>query len=424
VKIIKSSFLNNQVLSGTLLAMLVNVGGVGLVFFVNLFIARNSSVDVYGGYLFVVSIFTIASLVSLVGFDSLLSRLVPEYSSLGMPFYIKGVLCFGLGVVCFYSALLSVVVFFSGFVPVDGWVYFVLPALALSFYLQSVFRSFKKVVLSRVFDQIVRPIVFVVLLCVCSFYFEFTLGLSVVLACFLVSIFISLAIGSAVFFVTLYPIFKGDTAKFKVNEWFYLGSKMLVITLGFVLFSELDVIVVGFILDEEAVAMIGVSVKLAGVTLLGLQASSLVGAPMLSEAHVKNDKVGLLRVVKVVSRTSAFFSGAVVVLLFFCGEYILSFFGDDYLSAYSLVMTYSFGFFISSFFGPAGYLLLMTGRENMNVILVYSALFLNVILNIPAVIYYGVEGAAVVTAVLVVVRSLATWYVALRRLGVNTSVLP
>ena len=162
------------------------------IFFLNVYIARNSTVDVYGNYLLVVSILTIASLVSMMGLDSALSKLVPEYSVSGASPLLKGVVVFGFFVVFLVSVFVAVFLYLSGVVSVADHVLLFFPALVLSFYLQSVFRAFKEVALSRFFDQILRPSVFVVLLFLYSLFYDGVLELSHVITFFSASVLVSL----------------------------------------------------------------------------------------------------------------------------------------------------------------------------------------------------------------------------------------
>jgi len=219
----------------------------------------------------------------------------------------------------------------------------------------------------------------------------------------------------------LYPHLKGVGVEFETHDWLVLGCKMLVISLGFIFLAELDVIMVGFLLDSEAVAMVGVSLKVASVSLLGLQAANVIGAPMISEAYVERDELKLTSVVRLVSRFSLLLATMFVLFMVFFGKSLLSVFGDIFMSAYPVVMIYCLGFWISAFFGPCGYLLSMTGRENINLYLVYAALIANIVLSIPAIIIYGVQGAAVVTVTLLALRNILAWFIAKRELGVSSS---
>lgn len=410
----------NQI-SGTFAAIFINATGAAMVFILNLYIARNSPVEVYGSYLLVMSVLTVASLVSMLGFDNVLSKLIPEYSSLGSDYLLKGVVVFGFIVVFLASVIAALVLYASGVISVGKTVLFIFPALVLSFYLQSVFRAFKKVVLSRVFDQILRPVIFVCLLFVCGLFLDGELNISYVIACFSVSVLVSLVVASLVFYRGLYPQVMRSGVEFKVYEWLSLGGKMLVISLGFVFLAELDVIMVGFLLDGEAVAMVGVSLKIASVSLLGLQAANIIGAPMISEAYVEGDKRKLNDVVRLVSRFSLILATLFFLCMIFFGKNFLSLFGDEFVSAYPVTMIYCLGFWVSAFFGPCGYLLSMTGRENINLYLVYAVLIANILLSIPAIIIYGVQGAAIVTVTLLALRNILAWFIAKRELGVSSS---
>jgi len=414
-------FSKNQLLSGTLVAILINVFGAALVFILNIYIARSSSVEVYGNYLLIISILTIASLVSMVGQDGALSKLVPKYSALGLPSLLKGVVTFGFVIVFFSSILVALILYVSGVVAAAEIILFFFPALVFSFYFQSVFRSFKKVALSRFFDQILRPSIFIFLLFLFTFFSGKPLTLSHVVVCFSISVVSSLLVAFFAFSKAVYPRIKDLDVEFKSKEWLVFTFKMLAISLGFVFLAELDVVMVGALLDPKDVAMIGVSIKVASVSLLGLQAANVIGMPMISETFMKGDKDNMRGVVRLISRVSLLFSTSFVLIMTFFGDYVLSVFGDVFVSAYPVVMIYCVGFWVSSFFGPSGYLLVVIGKENINLLLVYAVLVLNVVISIPAIIVYGIQGAAVVTVSLLIVRNVVTWVIAKRKVGISSS---
>jgi len=152
-----------------------------------------------------------------------------------------------------------------------------------------------------------------------------------------------------------------------------------------------------------------------------LQAANVIGLPMISEAYVKKSKEEMGDVIRMISRVSLLLSTAFLIFVLFFGEYVLSVFGEVFVSSYSLVIIYCMGFWVNSFFGPSGYLLAVTGNENINLVLVYVALGCNVLLSIPAIIVFGVQGAAVVTAGLLISRNVTSWVIAKRKIGVSSS---
>ena len=72
--------------------------------------------------------------------------------------------------------------------------------------------------------------------------------------------------------------------------------------------------------------------------------------------------------------------------------------------------------------GPVGYLLNMTGYQDLNFKILMTMLVLNAEFNYPAIRMFGITGAAVVTAIIGSVNNLWTWWEVRRRIGISSSV--
>lgn len=94
-------------------------------------------------------------------------------------------------------------------------------------------------------------------------------------------------------------------------------------------------------------------------------------------------------------------------------EFIMSFFGDQFIEGANILMVLVFGQFIYVITGSVGYLLTMSGHERVmrNIMIACSGLI--ILLNIVLIPHFGALGAAIATATTLVFQNtfvaIAVW---------------
>src|SRR5690606_35863506 len=103
-------------------------------------------------------------------------------------------------------------------------------------------------------------------------------------------------------------------------------------------------------------------------------------------------------------------------------QFVLGVFGKEFTEGASIMFILLGGTLINSWTGPVGVLLNMTGHHGANARLIAGTALFNLVLNYPAILLWGANRAALVTALSVALKSRATWSVAYRSLGINASI--
>ena len=86
------------------------------------------------------------------------------------------------------------------------------------------------------------------------------------------------------------------------------------------------------------------------------------------------------------------------IILFVLGDKILSIFGEEYEVGYTVLMLLALGVVAKAATGPVHYLLAMTDRHATSVVVLAISAALNLLLNTMLIPIWGIEGAAVATA--------------------------
>ena len=198
-----------------------------------------------------------------------------------------------------------------------------------------------------------------------------------------------------------------NNSKFKeTNFWIDSKTFMLVGVLNIVM-NSMDLIMLGAFKSPEIVAEYGVSnklVALSSVLLIGV--NGLLG-PKFSALwqEQKNKEIYTL----FIKATFLMFILALFLLLFFIGfgEIILTtIYGNEYSNGSILLVILAIGQSIVLSTGPVAYLLMMTDSKHIHQRAMVLAVTLNLLLNLTLIPIYGAIGAAVATAISLIIKNL------------------
>ena len=122
----------------------------------------------------------------------------------------------------------------------------------------------------------------------------------------------------------------------------------------------------------EIVALLSVAILIGQIiTLLGNNFAN-VGMPVFSKLYNLRDFKNLRIKFQEIARINAIVILPIFIFIFFNIEVILSFFGNEYIKGGLIVKLIISGSFLNSIVGPNGTLLLMSGKENLEL---YNGLF-------------------------------------------------
>ncbi len=186
-------------------------------------------------------------------------------------------------------------------------------------------------------------------------------------------------------------------------------------------FFQIPLWALGVTALAEDVAEYGVAFRLAALISLPLLVANNVIMPHVAKHHSMGNNTGLNDLVQVAVTITSFI--ALFFMMFFCvfGEEILGLlFGEEYISAYTLLLVIGFGQLLNVFLGSPAVVLAMAGKE---MYVLYSNFFaLIMVLSVSAVVVpaYGATGAAIATAVGLAAVNLFLVYYSYRIVGCKT----
>ncbi|WP_417619331.1 flippase [Oceanihabitans sediminis] len=200
----------------------------------------------------------------------------------------------------------------------------------------------------------------------------------------------------------LFPLVKTTTYRLKPfikDSLPMLFSASMIVFLGWS-----DTIVLGIYESSETVGFYSVVLKIAAVTSFSFQAIDSILAPKLSNSYHNGDIVLFKKLIKFSTIVNIIVATIVVALILIFREFILGFFGEDFMKVSLVLVILCVGQMFNAICGPVGSILQMTGYQKIFQNILFFALIINIVLNISLVKLYGVDGVAFATAF-----SLAFW---------------
>ena len=129
-----------------------------------------------------------------------------------------------------------------------------------------------------------------------------------------------------------------------------------------------------------------------------LGAVNSISAPKISQAYNNNQILKFKNIVIQATKTIFYSSLPAISMIFIFPEFLLSFFGKEFLLAKSALLILAFSQVINAMSGSVGIILNMTGKEKIFRNILVVALLINISFNLVLIPRYGIEGAAIASA--------------------------
>ena len=228
-----------------------------------------------------------------------------------------------------------------------------------------------------------------------------------------------------IFLVSTIIVFKtirtGNFLRFvNSNKMLKQSIPMMMSSSVLLLMSWADSLMIGGFIGEYEVGIYNVAVKVALLTSFTLTAVNSISAPKISEAYNNDKMLEFKKIVIQTTKTIFFSSIPIIIVIFIFPEFILNFFGKDFVVAKSALLILAFSQVINAMSGSVGIILNMTGKEKVFRNVLTAALLINISLNLFLIPIYGIEGAAIASASSLIFWNLYSVFYVYKHYGVLT----
>lgn len=402
--IIFEKIAGNPFLKQSFSTLFLRILGVFLLFGFTVFLTKSYSPKIVGQYDFARSFLLAVSGVCMLGFDQSIiyfkGRLASQNALTELKsIYIKMVLMlFGtsltalLLIICISKKTVN-----SYFDDDDVYSIFLKAGATLFFYGLStlnteVFRALDKLYVAELFRNVIKYLPLIAGAVLLTFWHSEQYLVDVFLSSFVLLSIISL--------IFIYKYFKNtaenDTGyKIRSREIFLKSYPIAISSMAMFLLLCIDVMFLKKYRDDETVAFYSVGVKIMTIITVVVLTINITVSSKIAESFFNSNFLELQKVVRNSVRLIFGITFPVIVLLCVFPEYVLSFFGTQYIAAKEAFLILIVGQGICSAFGSAPVYLNMTGRQHIFQIILIVTVILNFTLNRFLIPVYGMTGAAI-----------------------------
>lgn len=398
--------------------------------------ARVLGAEDFGVYTYVIAVVTVLGIPAVMGLPNLVLREVAAYHANAHWSAMRGILKWANKWVLLISLGLMLATMLvawtireqleSGVLLIFGLaVVVLLPANALSALRTAALRGLHHVVLGQLPETIIRPSIFVVSLVVAYLWLGNTrIDSSFAMALHVMSAVVAFGIGTWLLLKYLPHPVRKVTPEYYSKVWMKSASAFLLIGGLRVLNNQLAMLMLGPLEGAEAVAFYRVAARGAELVAFILTAVNMTLAPIISSLYASNQMERLQRIVTLSARLILVVSLPIAIFLILKGEWVLStIFGTEFGAGATALIILSIGQLASAVMGPVAYLLNMTTHEKETAKGVAFSAIMCVGLNVLLIPLWGLEGAAVATAVSLGVRNLLFVVWVRKKLNIHSTAL-
>jgi len=408
-----------KVATGAVWAFGITFTGYSLSFITQVVLARILGVEEYGTYVYILGIMGAATVFAKLELDTTAVRYVAEYRAQGNWAGLTGFSRWAQR-----NAFLAAAVASALALP---WLLFhwktghaslvrtglvatvVFPLIVAVQVRGGILQGFERVAESQVPNQLLRPLIIVVLVGVLWLAAPTRLGAPAALVCNGIAVLVTwLVLGRLLRRSTAaQPDIVPDVGERSV--WFATMRGLTGLALAqFIMSAQTDIILVGSIAGVAQAGIYGVASQLAQIVSFGVNAIMFAGMPSLSALHSSGERNRLAEVVQGLARLSLGIALPLGLCLVIAGPWILGLYGPAFRAGFPVLMVLTLqNCVVGAGFGTVqGVLLSMTGRQAIAVKVTGTCAVLYLVLAIPMTHVLGPLGTALATTTAYLVRAI------------------
>lgn len=195
---------------------------------------------------------------------------------------------------------------------------------------------------------------------------------------------------------------------------------LLWVALMSMLMSWTDILVLGVWTDSSMVGIYGIASRIAALTAVVLMVGNAIVAPRFAALYSADRHDELQRLAQRSAGWTLLVSSPIILLMLFFPEFLLQLFGSDFVEGATILRILALGQIVNVAMGSVGYLLMMTGNQQLMRNNIVASALLNLIGNLLLVPAFGVCGAAVSTAFALAFMNIVSFLMVNKKLRINT----
>jgi O-antigen/teichoic acid export membrane protein len=407
--------------------LLLQVGGLGLMFLAHVLLGRAAGPANYGMFAFTIALVNLALVAGKAGQDSVVLRYAPIYAGSGQSANLRALVRWSTAYALAGSLLVIGPIFAWWMLsPVDAqlsaalaWGMVALPLLAMGAVRSNALMGLGRVVAAQAPELAIRPLVLIGFAAAALLGGRALSGPAAV-AAYAAAAAIAFLLGAWLLGVTLRNVPSRSQVREAPSTWFKFGAWMILVTGAYQAFGQIDLAMVGLLLSKQEAGIYAAASRLSVLVQYGLIALQIVVAPKIAVAHANGRVQDVQKLVTHLAvLASAFAVAASLVLIALAGP-ILGLFGDGFAGGTTVLRILVLAHVANAVTGATGTLLTMCGHQREVAVVVTLALLAALGLHFLVIPRHGLAGAAWVTVAATATTHLALAAIAWRKLGMRS----
>jgi len=379
-----------------------------------LIIGRLLGADVYGQFVFASSILFFLSILPKLGFNNgIINYLSRDDISENIK---KSVLTFSLIISFVISVVFVIIIFinlgiFQHIVIGDETYYqvfnFMLPSLVILVIreiLQSYFLGKKRVkeilVINNFFIPTFRILSIIIL------YYVFNINNFVSL---IIPYYINAIISIIVFtIIIIKENGLGNLRDKTFNRVAYMQYTLPLLVIGMIniIAENTDRYMLGILVGSDSVGVYRIAYMFGAISSFGLAAINRIFQPIISQMYYSHKQDELNKVYRFAAKWSFILSAVVLGVITINAREIMLLPGSEFASGAGPLIIIAIGQFVNAAVGSVGLLNMMSGNSKAPLVAVICSTAVNVALNVLLIPHYAMIGAAVATAIALIINNI------------------
>ena len=205
-------------------------------------------------------------------------------------------------------------------------------------------------------------------------------------------------------------------------KWLKTALPMLIYSGSQIIVGQIDIAMLGSIRGAGDAGVYTASNRLAYLLIYINVAAEVILAPIMARLYAGEEKKRLQKLLIRAARIAFFVMLPIGLAMILGGHWFLAIFGSGFLVAKGALAILAFGRLIDVATGSGALLLGMTGYERTVAVVLSGSALGNILLNAIFIPRYGMNGAAVVSVITLILAKLLLSAYALNRTGLHVTI--
>lgn len=398
-------------------------------FAVQIGLTRWLGLQQYGLYVYVLSIMSVPAAIAKFGQDRVITRYTGRYQVDGNERALLGLNRSSFLFTGFAGMILAALICLWAYVfDVEiSWFSYALaslliPIIAMNQICVASLRSLHKPMLAEGVDKLVRPSILLVIVAT-ALYFGIDGRYTGAIGFQLFAALMALVVGTT-FLVTALPKRNSQVPDMRdIPVWIRAGVPFVYIHLIYAVMGSIGKVMLGNLASMEAVGIYSVAHQISMVATFGFVAIASIALPFLSRLYAAGDMEKLQAALSLSARATAVVTFLSISLIVIFSPFILSVFGPDFTGSRPVLYILLVGSGLNCLCGMVNAMMNFSGNSRYIVNSLTGVLGVNILLNLLLIPMFGAVGAAIATAVSIVVQNLVMLYYVERKLGITPGLI-